>query len=69
MNNFLDINGSANVIYWSVWCGIYTRIFNTYGIQIQDNMGLFVVVQPWKQIRGHKLFAELFGTGVAGIAQ
>lgn len=32
-------------------------------------MGLFVVVQPWKQILGHKLFAELFGMGEAGIAQ
>lgn len=32
-------------------------------------MGLFVVVQPWKQILGHKLFAELLGMGAAGIAQ
>lgn len=32
-------------------------------------MGLYVVLQPWKQILGHKLFAELFGMGVAGIVQ
>lgn len=65
----MDANGSANVIYWSIQCSINTCTFNTYGIQIQDNMGLFVVAQPWKQILGHKLFAELFGMEAAGIAQ